>query len=244
MFKISPSFIKQIKLFLFPAVTIFLILILTVRFLLPKIEETQAIFSKNSKDKETLNSLENKAKKLTDLKNSTLTVDFQKAEAVLPSDKNIPQIFASLNQLERVNGVQLEDLSLKPGILSKDTVGGKKGGANLENLVFSVSLVGNETSVLAFAENLLKNAPLFNINSVTLTGSGGTFRLVLGLTTYYQNLPETLGKVNSPLPELSEPQKKALALIQSFSFNAIPIEAGTSASSPSGGLTGKSIFDL
>lgn len=244
MKKISPVFLKKIKLFLFPLLTILLVLILTGRFLFPKIDETRAAFEKNSKDKETLAALEAKVKKLNDLKNSTLTLDFQKAETALPSDKNIPQIFSSISQLERVNGVQIEDFSIKPGILSKEGAAGAKKGANVENITFNLTVLGSETQVLSFMENILKNAPLFNIGSVTLTASSGVDKLIMDLSTYHQNLPDSLGKVDSPLPELSETQKKALALIQSFNLTTIPLEIGTSESSPSGGLTGKSIFEL
>lgn len=242
MKKVSPIFIKKIKLFLFPVITILLVIVLIARFLLPKIEEIKQAFDKNSKDKETLVALETKVKKLTDLKNSTLTVDFQRAESVLPSDKNVPIIFASISQLERTTGVQIEDFSIKPGVLSK--TGEKKTGANVENITFNLTVLGSEAQVLTFMENILKNAPLFNIGSITLYGSGGVDKLTMDVSTYYQNLPENLGKVDSPLPELSESQKKASALIQSFNVTPFIPEQLTQQASPSGELSGKSIFDL
>lgn len=239
MFKVRPLFIKQIKLFLLPFATILIVVILTGRFLLPKIGEFQETFSQNKQREDQLNLLQEKAQKLTQLKNSQLLTDFERLEAILPSEKKIPFLISSISLLQSENNLLPEELVIRPGLLKDENT--KTGG---ESIDFSLSVSGPEEGVLNFLEKILITAPLMNIKGVSIVINDGIYKISSKVLTFYQSLPETLGKIDDPLKEISPSQKKTVETIASFTIlKEIPEEFIIEASPSSETKIEKSIFD-
>lgn len=247
--KINPLLIKEVKLFLLPVVTVIVAILLSNYFIFPRIRiirETLAVSQKNSTE---LSGLEGKAGKLQQLSNSPLPSDFERLEAILPSEKNVILILSSLNTLEKQNNVLLEGFSLKPGKLesgqsAKDSM---IKTSKMEQMNFSLSLIGSETQVTQFMENMLNAAPLFNINSFNYVNLGGSVRLTLDVSTYFQTLPVDIGKTDAPLSELSSSQQKTADLAKSFNILADvpPISETTPDGSPSAQtVLTKGVFDF
>lgn len=243
MTKIRPLFIKKIKLFLVPAITLFFVFILTGRFLVPKTYQAKELATKNKQDEEFLSALEAKVKKLNQLKANNLISDFQKTENILPSDKNIPLIFSVIKQLELTTGVEVRDFGLQPGILTKEEEKEKNPDKTVQSLSFALTVLGSKDNLFQFMDKILKTGPLFNIGNISLDGSAGAYKLTLAISTYYQNLPTNLGKIESPLPDLNASQKRAALLIQDFQLASLNFDQFLQ-SSASAEPTDKTIFDL
>ncbi len=163
-------------------------------------------------------------------------------EKVLPFGKNIPLIFAALDRLERLNGVYIENFSLKPGLLSKED-NEVKSNPSIETISFDLSIIGSQEQLLLFMDDLLKTAPLFNIQRASLTEADGFYKLNVSVTTYYQALLENLGKIDTELPVLTSEQQKALSFIESINVSALAFDENVFIASPAGS-TGGSIFKL
>ncbi len=231
---IPPGFMRQIKLFLLPGITIAVILVLTSYFLMPKINETQEVFFYFDQEKKQLAAVSKKAQKLKDLQSSTLISDFNKLTLILPSEKDVARIFSSLEQLEFENGVVIEGLGLSPGKLddTQDSQGQPTSGVG--TLTFNMAVSGPQEAILTFLDKLQNSAPFFKIDTIGVTTTRGTITATLGLSTFYQGLPQSLGKVDSPLPELSASQKKTLELAINFSvLEGLPLELANELGSPS-----------
>lgn len=216
--KLTKSSLQQLtKLFLLPVITIVIVVGLSAKFLLPKVGDIQKILLETQKINQELASLESKAGKLNELKNSSLTADFQQMEMLLPSEKNIMLIFSTLGNLEKRNNVTIERLSVKPGLIDKGKVqADKKTKTGSEDLSFSFSVTGTQDSVNQFLEDLLATAPIFTVNKVNLAINSGIVDATIDVATYFQSLPETLGNINTPLSELSATQKKTLEIVKRY----------------------------
>lgn len=245
---ISTKRITELKLFLLPSAIITVVLILTALFLVPKFSETQEILVKTDNDKRQLETLEKKSKKLTELGASSLFSDYERVSFILPSEKNIPAIISALSELEATNNVLIEGIRLTPGFLNskEDQSSDQAGGVGI--LDFSISVTGSKNSVLAFIEQIQNSGPFFRINAIGIQDSGGSFVAVLGVSTYYQPLPQSLGKIDSRLTELSASQKITLNEISRFKLlqGLPPITEDISESStPSAQPTpGENIFKM
>lgn len=244
--KVNPLFIRQIKLLLLPVATILIVVILGSRFLLPKISQFQENFSKNKQDRSQLDLLLEKEQKLTELKNSSLVADFERIEMILPSEKKIPFVISSISLLEKENGVLFERFTINPGLLDEKNGKEEKGGtSNSKSLDFTISFIGAEDSVLNFMEKLLLISPLMNIRNVSININNGIYKVTAAVSTFHQNLPKTLGKIDSPLKAVSPSQKKTAELIKSFVIlEEIPEEIIEEASPSSQQEIEKGVFEL
>lgn len=242
------NILQQIKPLLLPVITIIIVVVLSAKFLLPKVGDIQKILLETQKINQELASLESKAGKLNELKNSSLTSDFQQMEMLLPSEKNIMLIFSTLEILEKRNNVIIEGLSIKPGLIDKGKVqADKKTKTGSEDLSFIFSVTGTQDSVNQFLDELLSTAPIFTVNKVNLAINSGIVDATIDVVTYFQSLPESLGNITTPLPELSATQKKTLETVKRY--NAVDtsfeeISGGESASPSALPKVNKGIFNL
>ncbi|MBI2029441.1 hypothetical protein HYT02_03435 [Candidatus Gottesmanbacteria bacterium] len=224
--EVSPIVIKHIKLFLFPVVTIIMVISLTWFFLIPQITEIRVSIDENNKNAEVLARLEEKLNKLNEIKNSMVLGEFERLEKVLPSEKNIPQLINTLSMLQRDNEVIYEGLVIKPGIIDSDTVENKP-------ISFGINIGGPTDKVVAYISKLLDTVPLINISSVGLNTKDGYTRGTLSVNSFYYPLPSKLGAVDSPLPEINksvqESIDKALSLKDPPQLLDIPVEGTPSA---------------
>lgn len=237
MFKSLPKEFLLFKQFILPILTIFTVIVLSANFLIPKLYQAQEILEQKEKEAKLLIKIENKAKKLNTLANSSLKFDYEKMEAVLPSDKDGLYIIFSLTKLENDNKVKLEGLSLNPGKLdstpSATTVIKKTENKLINNIDLNLIVIGSQDQVLIFLDKLTTITPLFNINSVNFFPHGDQSRLSIGISTYYQPLPKSIGKYDSSLPELTMEQQNAFNLVKNFQMPETTIEEFLKEASPS-----------
>lgn len=249
MKNLSPSLFRQVKLFILPLFTIIIVLLLTSYVLMPKISESQELLAKVDNEKRLQSVLDKKAQKLQSLESSSLLLDFTNLEYILPSKKDVVLIFDSMDRLEAENGVFIGSLSLKPGKLESE---GQKidtdetAASGIGTINFSTIVSGPQDGILAFLSNLQTSSPFFKINSISVNSTKGIIVASLNLSTFYQPLPATLGKIESSLSEMSASQKKALETVNSFHILQLtPFKEVTNQGTPSAQPTpAKSIFKI
>ncbi len=207
-----------------------------------------------SQNEKKIENLQKKLVKLNDLKNTTLESDVEKLEFILPSGKNVPLIFYSLDELAAEVGVSYLNLSLKPGVLDElDLSIGPQTKASestessevvtppsdipldglVNNIEFSITFFGPKENIMEYLKKILNNAPIIKINKMSLSdGGNGIISTTIGVTTFFQPLPTTLGNIDSPIQALTETQSKTATLLSSFSiFKEIPPPFEASSSS-------------
>lgn len=239
------NYLKKVKPLILPLATIVVVLILLAKFLLPKIGDIQAVLLSAQKIDQELTTFELKSQKLQGLANSSLKADYQQLEAVLPAEKNITLIFSTLEGLEQKNNVTIEGLNVKPGLISNNQ-DNKKPKTGPENLTFTFIVTGTENSVNQFLEDLTVTTPIFLINKVNLAMTASVVTANVDLSTYIQPLPTSLGKIETPLPELSAAQKKTLETLKSYKAVNTSVEqlSENAGSSQSAAPLKKGIFEL
>lgn len=241
-------YFQKFKLFAIPCLTIIAVILLSVKFFIPGLLQIQEILTKVKQSNEQLTLLEKKVSKLTALENSPLKTDYEQLEQVLPSEKNIPFILSSLDSLEKQTNLTIDSFSLKPGLLDKDSTksANKTKTGVSEKLDFTLSLSGTDEQLNEFIRQLLTSVPLFNINNANYVKIGSQYKATFNVSTYFQNYPVSLGKIETPLTELTASQKSTWEKVKNYKtlplFEQISSGLESSASASQG--DNNSIFNL
>ncbi len=222
LIKINPVLISKLRLLVLPLIVIIAVSILSFKLIDSQFKNISQSKKTNNVSFEKLVILEQKAADLENLQNSQLISSFRSIDNLLPSDKNIPYLISVLNQLEIKNNVYFEGLSFKPGKINKSSDEGvaSEKEKGYQTMDFILAYAGTEDSSIQFLQDLLKNAPLFSIDSLSITMQEGIANINIDISTYYLPLPKFIGSLDSPLAKLTSSQQAILNKISTFNILA------------------------
>lgn len=211
MKKIDYPQVKYIRLLM---VLLGLVLVvLTVKIVLPKAGKTLENYKKRSSFNSRLVSLQAKIADLEGLNEYELSERNSLALQALPADKNIIGTMMILNSLTEQNGVLIEGLRVSPGSLTASGSAISGMGA----LSLDIRLNGSFDQMKAFLRTLKTTLPLIlNTGNLTISFLGGSTSLKLEV--YYLGLPKTLGKIDTPVPKLTDTEEKLLESLRAYTY--------------------------
>lgn len=136
----------------------------------------------------------------------------------VPQDKSVSTIFSTADGLANQSGVSITDMllanpgSLATGAATRQTAAEKKIGAS--TLPFSLTASGTYDQIRAFVGEINKIRRFFDVTNFDLSISGtGVTQVQFSLVAFYQPLPTKVGKVEAPLPGLSQKEEEALVKV-------------------------------
>lgn len=220
---------------LFPLGTILLIVILSVTLLRTSISGIFNFREENKAQEEKILNLKKKSEKLISLDEQELISKVEKVEQILPSKQPLIALISQISALSQEEGVKFTGLELDPqklknqiNVVSQD----QKEEEKTESLPLLIKINGETAKVFSFIRRLDEIPPLMKIESFSLE-TGGEKMIELTIRIFYQELPQTLGKIDAPLPELNE---KAQEILNNFSefkiFPALPEDAPVGKENP------------
>lgn len=205
---------------LLPLIIIILFILGGKFILLPRINEVYSRLLDLSKNKNEVEKLEEKASFITTLNTSQLRQDLRTLERVLPSEKDASLVIAMIEGLAQHSGAMVEDISLRPGLVSTES-------AQMEvnnSLTLTLTFLGGKRSIDNILERVETTAPLISLSGVKIEYSGsGLARLTSTVGVHFLTLPQTLPDITQPLPSISEKRQLINRLSQFTNYQAADI---------------------
>lgn len=194
---------KKYRFILLPLVSGLVIFLTTVLFTLPKLKATVVSRGELEEKKERLSRLTGKATLLESLDEYELEKKVAIAEKALPSKKALAEILVGLSSLSSENGVSFIGFSIAPGGLLPE---------EFEELVFQATFEGARDKLESFLGKLNQVLPIMKVTSFDIQEE----KIMVKIESYSSPLPESLGKIDAPLPQITKEEEKIYQTIAQF----------------------------
>jgi Tfp pilus assembly protein PilO len=182
--------------------------------LLPKFNQVKKIYTTIQKDRERNTKLQAKVHDLETLNEYELSEKSDILLVALPSLKNPAGMIVLVGELAEDNSLLVESLKVSPGEVATESA----EIAEVEKLVFKLSLSGEISQFLNFLKATGESLPLIDLQIKSFDISGQSFTTEVSLISYYSGLPKTLGKADSAVPKLSNQEEGLLEQLREFNI--------------------------
>lgn len=231
---VSPE--KIIKEFLIPTLVSVIIVVLTVVFLIPKLNEVRDVNEQVNQTKVRVDKLEQKLNSLKTLSEPELQKNVDLLTLALPTGEDVFNLISLVKTIGQENNLNLVSYSLS----QTDTP-----TSNTTNTTEALSVDLNGTfnadldSLQNFIRQIESTLPLTTVENIkvkTMEASGSAqinlyaLSLEVKIRSLYSPLPKTLGKVETPLPKITDNDNKLIEQIKKFSTyetQQVPLETVT-----------------
>ena len=206
--------LKAYKYYFLPAIIFLAILFTGLVFLRPNMVKVVQIQQRIAGERNILVQLTGKLSQLEALDESNLISKTEMLLKIVPPEKDVPAILASLKNLSSISNLDLKSVQLDPGDLTTDYP-----------ILVSLKLEGEAEGLKKFLEKIELISPLMRPKTITtIYQEGNVSEMSLVLETFFLQFPETLGEIDSPLPEISSEEEKAYQRVSSFEVYSSEIE--------------------
>lgn len=194
--------------------------------LIPKISQVLDFRKEITVQKERITKL---SEKLTTLDSYSETELLELSNLLLeaiPNEKNFYLLLSQSKEAFKQSNVSFGKFSLSPGLVSStsaSTTQAKKDDKDDSTVSLGVAFSSSFEALLNLIQKTEKSVPFLQLanlrlGTITPASSSATFDLVgdLSIENYFRPLPKTLGTIETPLPKLSEADKKLLGEIKNW----------------------------
>lgn len=213
---------KIIRDFPLPTVALCFIFLFSPFFLLPNIRKAIELRKQIVIQGKKLTLMTGKLADLQGLSEAELFDSASLLTEALPAGKDF---YKSLSVIKKVfvdNGVTLGSFSFSPGNVSTEAAGIKEGEGPPQ-VSFKVVFSSEFENFANLVNAINKSLPLFEIESIkfesiaaTASANFPSLEGVLGIKSYYSPLPKTIGKIDSPLPKITNQDKKLIEDLKGY----------------------------
>ncbi len=211
--------LKENKVFLWPALILFLIVVASVFILKPKVSGIAKSRRELLAGKKTLASLTQKVAALEGLAEVELSEKVNSVLKVLPVEKDIPRNLFVLKRLALDAGLIFEGMTLADvGEISTAAAEPKlKKGEILPSLSFDILVVGERDKVKNFLSSLKTTAPLMEVKELVISQKKENLpKITILINSFYFPLPKTIGKPEKPIVSIIRAEEEVLLKISEF----------------------------
>lgn len=194
---------KKYKFVLMPLAVAGMIALTTVLFTLPKLKAVLFLKIQINQAKEKLARLTQKASLLEGLDHQVLEKKVAVVEQALPSKKFVSTMISALGRVSQETGVSFIDFEIEPGEMTPE---------KYETLIFKAVFRGDRHKIEAFLVKIKQVLPVMRVVGFKIKRGKTT----LEIESYSSPLPQSLGKVDNPLPEITRPESEAYQTINQY----------------------------
>lgn len=218
----NPILIKY-KIYILPAVSAIICLGLISLVIVPQVKGLLEAGKKNTELNHRLEVLQTKINALEKTDKSSIRENIKTSLSALPDDKNIPNAITQILYFLNINSLQLESLS-------------SSGAGDGESVQIRMDISGNINNLKNFMARLKEAPRIIKIQSLDITGGRvtGNIQASIVLSVFFAQLPDKIGGIEQPVPQVTPQDLEVLSLIKSNAA-AFPTITATS----SAGVKGK-----
>lgn len=214
--------LKDYKYYLLPVIIFLAIFFTSLVFLKPNMVNVARIQKRIAGERKSLAQLTGKLSQLEAFDESSLISKTEVLLKIVPPEKDAPAILASLKNLSSISNLDIGSIQLDPGDLTTDYP-----------ILVSLKLEGEIEGLKKFLEKIESVSPLMRPKTITtIYQEGSLIEVNLVLETFFLQFPQTLGEVDSPLPEISSQEERAYQRAALFELSSSGFD--TSSTQPSG----------
>ena len=166
-----------------------------------------------------IDALSQKVTVLSSLDVDSLEQNLRDFLAAVPTEKNVPSLFTTLENLASQNGVSLLDVTMSTigGIASDSGKSARTDASGAQLVRFSASIEGTMDHVRQLFQTLIAVRRLLAVRSFDMTINGtGTVTAKLEMETYFAPLPKELGSAAGRIEVLNQKEEAVIAKISAF----------------------------
>lgn len=217
------EFYIKYKIFIIPSAVGLVCLIIIVFVIIPQIT---GLFAERDKVGVLTNKIEllnNKAKELEGLDETILKQDLVTALTILPTERDVPQAMAALQDIITKSNVSLKSTSY--------SVASRESGQDSFSL--TISIIGSLASTRDFMNNLREGSRIFKIESISskIQTDNSLVSTDLPLTVFYQPAPATVLTLDQPVAKIGPKEEELIKNLTKYTFKEPVIATVSSASS-------------
>lgn len=205
--------LKNYKNYFIPAIIFLVILFTGLVFLSPNLIKVIQIQKRINSERSILAQLTGKLSQLQAIDENGLTSKTEVLLKIIPPEKDVSVILSSLKNLSSISNLNLKGVQLDPGDLANDN-----------QMLISLKLEGPVEGLKQFLEKIKLASPLMRPKSITTSYQESGNEMDLVLETFFLAFPQTLGAVDSPLPEISPDEEKVYQKASSFELPSSEVD--------------------
>jgi len=213
--------LKNLKPFLLPILIIFVILVVTIAVLKPKLEIISESRQQLIKDKKTLASLTTKVATLEGLARVEFSEKVDVALAVLPAEKNVPGNLSTIKNVALNNGLIVNNITIGEigEIAAVNPTAKMAKNTILPSFKINVSLIGNIEMIRNFINQIQLTAPLMAVKNVSISQKKTEIpETRMTIEAYFLPFPKTLGKAEQQLVAITSGEEKIFNRLNDFTL--------------------------
>lgn len=213
--------LKNLKPFILPGLIVFLILIITISVLMPKVRTIADSRQQLLKDKKILADLTKKLAALEGLAQVEFSEKVDVALAVLPAEKDVPGNLSVIKNVALNNGLIVNNITIGEvgEIATVSSESKAKKDAILPSFKLNVSLTGGMEMIKNFISQIQSTAPLMAVESTSIAQKKTEIpETKMEIEAYFLPFPKTLGKPEQQLVAITSEEEKMFNRINEFTF--------------------------
>src|SRR3990167_5340982 len=180
---------------------------LTLKLLLPNIQRVLIIHDDKKKLAERLTLLKKKENLLALENQLNLSENFKRLNAIVPTTKDYVLLFSTLDELQNRTGISVTRSDFQFGVVSTSSALLKKQADQTSyQLPLNLEVTGDYVQTELFLRSLSDlSGRLITIDTLQLKiQEDGSLRSSIKGNAYFNPLPKSIGKIDSPLPEFNQ----------------------------------------
>lgn len=214
-------------------ITVFAILMLSIFFLKPKVQDIILINSTLKSSREKLEKLNQKINFLQKIDSHSLNEKNSLLTEALPVSKNIPYFLGSIESIASENKVRLTLIRVNPGEISTPSAASNKDPlvkTFKDSYQLEVTTQGTIKNLIKFLERLNSSSPIVTIEQASLSfdekkdSESNLANLQVNLFAYFYPEIKSIGKISDPLPQITETENQIYEKLTKFSTYTISVD--------------------
>lgn len=204
------EFYYKYRIFIIPVVVGLICLIVIAVVIIPQtielFKEKDTVGTLNNR----ITTLNNKTTELGNLDENKLNQDLMTALTVLPTERDVPQAMAVLQNLIAKSNLSLTSTSYSTSAKASDQ----------SNFSLTISVMGSIVSTRNFLNTLSEGSRIFKVESISLKflPDSTVASVDLPLTVFYQPTPKVALTIDQPVAKIDANEAELLNSLSKFAF--------------------------
>ena len=210
MTKIKKDYLKLLQKYeviLSGAVIIIFLMILTVKLLIPSLNRGQDIIRETEEMRGKLAVLDKKDRTLNSFDAELFRNNFAKLNYVVPEGKDYVLLFTTLDYLQQRLGIAITRTDFQFGVISTSSALLRKDpSVDIFTLPVNFEVIATADQLQNFLLMLSDlSGRLITVDQVRIElADFGLVKSIINGNAYFNPLPKTIGKIDTPVPEFSQ----------------------------------------
>lgn len=199
--------------------------LLSLNFIFPQISKIQKSYSTMDEQTDRLEKQKGKLAQLKSLNEYELSKKAEISLKAVPQEQSALSLIYTVSRLAQEKSLIVKSLSVSNSATATQINPDEKPS---DNSVVKLNLtVDGPVEILKdFLTSINKTFPIISVNTISTTSEGDILTTTMSLSSFYQPLPENIGKIDTPLPQFSQDQENVIIGLGKFTSVSEALPSG------------------